>query len=88
MLGVVLVTKKTKLGDKPAASLNRVTLKKGRRPVLSAVANSVKGYDKSKKRAAMKRASAVLRYGSAGKVLLFWPLAFLLVIHFHSHLLS
>merc|ERR1711936_617010 len=59
--GVVLVTKKTKVGNKPAGSLNSVTLKKGRRAVLTAVANSVKGYDKSKKRAALKRASAVLR---------------------------
>merc|ERR1711962_1274884 len=59
--GVVLVTKKTKVGAKPAESLNRVTLKKGRRAVLTGVANSLKGYDKSKKRAAPKRASAVLR---------------------------
>ena len=59
--GVVLVTKKTKVGPKPAESLNRVTLKKGRRAVLTGVANSLKGYDKSKKRAALKRASAVLR---------------------------
>merc|ERR1712189_73433 len=59
--GVVVVTKKTKLGNKPAGSLNRVVLKKGRRAVMTSVANSVKGYDKSKKRAALKRASAVLR---------------------------
>merc|ERR1712136_33337 len=59
--GVVVVTKKTKLGAKPSASLNSVTLKKGRRAVLTSVANSVKSYDKSKKSAAMKRASAVLR---------------------------
>ena len=57
-----MVTKKTKVGNKPAGSLNSVTLKKGRRAVLTAVANSVKGYDKSKKRAALKRASAVLRW--------------------------
>ena len=57
-----MVTKKTKLSAKPSASLNSVTLKKGRRAVLTSVANSVKSYDKSKKCAAMKRASAVLRY--------------------------
>nr|CAL69074.1 TPA: putative 60S ribosomal protein L28 [Spadella cephaloptera] len=59
--GVVLVTKKTKVGNKPAKSLNRVTLRKGRRAVLTSVANSVRSYDKSKKSTAMKRTSAILR---------------------------
>merc|ERR1712136_333244 len=59
--GVVLLTKKVKMASKPSGSLNSVTFKKGRRAVLTAVGNSVKGYDKTKKRAAMKKASAVLR---------------------------
>jgi hypothetical protein len=38
-----------------------VTFKKGRRAVLTSVANAVKGYNKAKKGAALKRASAILR---------------------------
>merc|ERR1712198_83007 len=48
--GVVLVTKKPKAANKPANSAASVTLKKGRR-----------AFNKTKKRAAMKRTSAILR---------------------------
>ena len=47
--------------NKPGNSTTSVTLKKGRRSVLKSVANSVSAFNKTKKRAAMKRASAILR---------------------------
>merc|ERR1712029_80641 len=59
--GVVLVTKKPKAANKPANSAASVTLKKGRRAVIKSVANSVSAFNKTKKRAAMKRTSAILR---------------------------
>merc|ERR1712035_233334 len=59
--GVVVVTKKPKAANKPGSSTTSVTLKKGRRAVIKSVANSVSAFNKTKKRAAMKRASAILR---------------------------
>merc|ERR1711872_74381 len=59
--GVVVVTKKPKAANKPGSSTTSVTLKKGRRAVIKSVANSVSTFNKTKKRAAMKRASAILR---------------------------
>merc|ERR1712121_127883 len=59
--GVVVVTKKPKAANNPGNSTTSVTLKKGRRSVLKSVANSVSAFNKTKKRAAMKRASAILR---------------------------
>merc|ERR1711872_453670 len=57
----VVVTKKPKAANKPGSSTTSVTLKKGRRAVIKSVANSVSAFNKTKKRAAMKRASAILR---------------------------
>merc|ERR1711872_804193 len=51
----------TKAANKPGSSTTSVTLKKGRRAVIKSVANSVSAFNKTKKRAAMKRASAILR---------------------------
>merc|ERR1711872_113212 len=59
--GVGVVTKKPKAANKPGSSTTSVTLKKGRRAVIKSVANSVSAFNKTKKRAAMKRASAILR---------------------------
>merc|ERR1712168_589631 len=59
--GVVVVTKKPKAVSKPGQSTTSVTLKKGRRAVIKSVANSVSAFNKTKKHAAMKRASAILR---------------------------
>lgn len=59
--GVVVVTKKPKAVSKPGQSTTSVTHKKGRRAVIKSVANSVSAFNKTKKRAAMKRTSAILR---------------------------
>merc|ERR1711890_12183 len=59
--GVVVVTKKPKVANQPGKSTTSVTLKKGRRAVIKSVANSVSAFNKTKKRAAVKRASAILR---------------------------
>merc|ERR1711872_652837 len=58
--GVVVATK-PKAANKPGSSTTSVTLKKGRPAVPKSVANSVSAFNKTKKRAAMKRASAILR---------------------------
>merc|ERR1712198_544645 len=58
---VGVVTKKPKAANKPGSSTTSVTLKKGRRAVIKSIANSVSAFNKTKKRAAMKRASAILR---------------------------
>merc|ERR1712198_236934 len=57
----VVVTKKPEAANKPGSSTTSVTLKKGRRAVIKSVANNVSAFNKTKKRAAMKRASAILR---------------------------
>merc|ERR1712080_284281 len=59
--GVVVVTKKPKVANQPGKSTTSVTLKKGRRAVIKSVANSVSAFNKTKKRAAVRRASAILR---------------------------
>merc|ERR1712114_40407 len=59
--GVVVITKKPKVANKPGQSTTSVTLKMGRRAVIKSVANSVSAFNKTKKRAAMKKASAILR---------------------------
>merc|ERR1712168_861548 len=61
--GVVLVTKKSRRGNKPALQHNRTELKKGNRQVLKSIRNTIrKGrYRKDLKMAAMRRACALLK---------------------------
>ncbi|XP_033096934.1 60S ribosomal protein L28-like [Anneissia japonica] len=61
--GVVLVTKKLRVKNKPAKWYREVTLKKDSRRALTSIRHDIKkhGYRRDLKMAALRRASAILR---------------------------
>ncbi|ELU18731.1 hypothetical protein CAPTEDRAFT_166068 [Capitella teleta] len=60
--GVVLVTRNArKANNRPAKGVSRTELKRGQRATLRAISNSLKAYRPDLKKAAMRRASALLK---------------------------
>jgi len=61
--GVVLTTRGNKKANKPAASVNAVAIKKNSRATYTAIRNTVRAnaFRKDHKRAAVKKASAILK---------------------------